>query len=141
MYQKYCKGYYHDKYYKFDKEHNRTAGTVFAEFYDKLLGQTGMRFIIGLEMLPVTVQPALDAFNARQTDADELEHKTQWEKHWGHAYSMYRPVLETARRFDLPVAALNIPRKTLLHFRDDKRSLGVKRRCSHQEPLVFRSGR
>lgn len=84
----------------------------------EVLGQTGMRFIIGLEMLPVTVQPALDAFNSRQTDADELEHKTQWEKHWGHAYSMYRPMLETARRFDLPVAALNIPRETLLRFRD-----------------------
>ena len=37
LYQKYCKGYYHYKYYKFDKEHNRTAGTVFAEFYDELL--------------------------------------------------------------------------------------------------------
>lgn len=84
------------------------------------LGLAGMRLAIGLEMLPVAVQPALDRFNAGQTDSDELERAVQWEKHWGHPYSQYKPVLEAARRFDLPLAALNIPRDVMLRFRDKK---------------------
>lgn len=84
------------------------------------LAQSGTRFVLGLEMLPVTAQPALDAFNTRQINAAELEHETQWQKYWGYPYSIYRPVLDVTERFDLPVAALNIPREILVRFRDQK---------------------
>lgn len=84
------------------------------------LAQSGTRFVLGLEMLPVTTQPALDSFNARQINAAELEHEAQWQKYWGYPYSIYRPVLDVAERFDLPVAALNIPRELLVRFRDQK---------------------
>jgi uncharacterized iron-regulated protein len=84
------------------------------------LARSGTRFVLGLEMLPVTVQPALDAFHTGQINAAELEHQAQWEKYWGYPYNIYRPVLDTAAHFHLPVAALNIPRETLLRFRDQK---------------------
>ena len=82
------------------------------------LAESGLRFSIGLEMLPVTSQPVLDRFNDRRITAADLGKETDWEKLWGYSYSLYRPIFELAEQFDLPVAGLNIPRKTLVTFRD-----------------------
>ncbi|MDO9583719.1 MAG: ChaN family lipoprotein [Desulfomicrobium sp.] len=82
------------------------------------LAVSGLRFSIGLEMLPVTSQPVLDRFNDRRISAADLGEEVDWEKLWGYSYSLYRPIFELAEKFDLPVAGLNIPRQTLLAFRD-----------------------
>lgn len=82
------------------------------------LAKSGHRFSIGLEMLPVTSQPVLDRFNDRRITAAELGEEVGWEKLWGYSYSLYKPIFELAERFDLPVAGLNIPRQTLVTFRD-----------------------
>lgn len=79
----------------------------------------GSRFVIGLEMLPVTAQPVLDRFNARAVTAHDLGDEVGWDRLWGYPYALYRPVFELAERFNLPVAALNIPRQTLVAFRDN----------------------
>lgn len=82
------------------------------------LAESGLRFSIGLEMLPVTSQSALDRFNARDISAAELGDTVGWETIWGYPYALYRPIFELAERYDLPVAGLNIPRQTLVTFRD-----------------------
>ena len=82
------------------------------------LAQSGHRFSIGLEMLPVTSQSVLDRFNERRITAADLGEEVGWEKLWGYSYALYRPIFELAERFDLPVAGLNIPRQTLVAFRD-----------------------
>ena len=82
------------------------------------LARSGLRFSIGLEMLPVTSQPVLDRFNDRRITAADLGEEVAWEKLWGYSYSLYRPIFELAEKFDLPVAGLNIPRQTLVTFRD-----------------------
>ena len=82
------------------------------------LARSGLRFSIGLEMLPVTSQPVLDRFNDRRITAADLGEEVGWEKLWGYSYSLYRPIFELAEKFDLPVAGLNIPRQTLVTFRD-----------------------
>ena len=82
------------------------------------LAQSGLRFSIGLEMLPVTSQPVLDRFNDRDISAADLGEEVDWEKIWGYPYALYKPVFELAERHDLPVAGLNIPRQTLVTFRD-----------------------
>ena len=79
---------------------------------------SGTRFSIGLEMLPVTAQPVLDRFNARDITAADLGHEVEWEKLWGYPYAQYQPIFELAEKFDLPVAGLNIPRHVLTTFRD-----------------------
>lgn len=80
--------------------------------------QTGRKPAIGLEMLPVTAQPALDRFNARQINAKELGHAVGWEKLWGYPYALYQPLFELAETHNLPVVALNIPRAILAKYRD-----------------------
>lgn len=82
------------------------------------LAQSGLRFSIGLEMLPITSQPVLDRFNDRDISAADLGAKVDWEKIWGYSYALYKPIFELAERYDLPVAGLNIPRRTLVTFRD-----------------------
>jgi uncharacterized iron-regulated protein len=82
------------------------------------LAGSGLRFSIGLEMLPVTSQPVLDRFNDRRITAADLGEEVGWEKLWGYSYSLYRPIFELAEKYGLPVAGLNIPRQTLVTFRD-----------------------
>lgn len=82
------------------------------------LAQSGRRFSIGLEMLPVTSQPVLDRFNDRRISAMDLGDEVGWDKLWGYSYSLYRPIFELAEKYGLPVAGLNIPRQTLVAFRD-----------------------
>ncbi len=82
------------------------------------LARSGQRFSIGLEMLPVTSQAVLDRFNDRRITAADLGEEVGWEKTWGYAYALYKPIFELAEEFDLPVAGLNIPRQTLVAFRD-----------------------
>lgn len=82
------------------------------------LAQSGHRFSIGLEMLPVTTQTVLDEFNARRITAADLGEKVNWEKIWGYPYALYKPIFELAEEFGLPVIGLNIPRQTLVTFRD-----------------------
>jgi uncharacterized iron-regulated protein len=90
---------------------------VQARLIETLAGN-GFRFVIGLEMLPVTAQPVLDRFNARELGPRELEEAVGWKELWGYPYAQYRPIFELAKRYDLPVAALNIPRRVLTTFRD-----------------------
>jgi uncharacterized iron-regulated protein len=88
------------------------------------LAKSGQRFSIGLEMLPVTSQSVLDRFNARGITAGDLGEEVGWEKLWGYSYALYKPIFESAEKFDLPVIALNIPRQALVTFRD-KGNIGL----------------
>lgn len=84
----------------------------------EILASNGVRFSIGLEMLPITAQPVLDRFNARQISAENFGREAEWEKLWGYPYALYKPVFELAEQYRLPVAALNTPRAVLTAFRD-----------------------
>jgi len=65
---------------------------------------------IGLEMLPFTVQPHLDAWSAGRMGEKEFLRLIDWETNWGADYGMYRPIFEYARRQRIPLRALNAPR-------------------------------
>ncbi|MEA2119716.1 ChaN family lipoprotein [Halovibrio sp. HP20-50] len=64
--------------------------------------------VIGLEMLPRSAQPALDAWIAGGIDTDTLLAETRWEEVWGFEVSLYMPILEFARMAQIPLIALNI---------------------------------
>lgn len=63
---------------------------------------------LGLEMLSSDYQGAVDDFVAGR--ASDAEFKKVWEKAWGFSYELYRPILELARAYGVPVKALNAPR-------------------------------
>jgi uncharacterized iron-regulated protein len=69
---------------------------------------------LGLEMLPRSAQPALDAFVAGKSDEAQLEKDVDWPKAWGYPFGLYAPLLRFCRDHKLRVYALNAPR-ALVH--------------------------
>lgn len=67
--------------------------------------------VVGMEMIDVTQQPALDDYLAGRTD-DESFAKF-WEKAWGFSFDLYRPILEYARARGIAVRGLNAPRSVV----------------------------
>lgn len=75
------------------------------------LARAGMPLTLGLEMVPVDLQPVLDRCNAGQIGVDELEKELNWGEIWGHAFEGYAPVLREAVKFGVPLVALNVPKR------------------------------
>jgi uncharacterized iron-regulated protein len=77
------------------------------------LVKVGIRPAVGLEMVPVDRQPALDAFNAGKISVADLEKAVDWHKVWGFDYAMYAPIFTAAKQLGLPLYALNAPRELI----------------------------
>lgn len=71
---------------------------------------------VGLEMVDIDSQPALDRFAAGDLDLDELPHALDWQRTWGVPFELYLPVFEAARSHGLPLVALNLPRELVRRF-------------------------
>lgn len=81
------------------------------------LGESGVSAALGLEMVPWSTQPILDAFHRNDVSLDNLEHRLDWEVNWGFTFSLYRPILERANHWNIPVFGLNVPRELLERIR------------------------
>jgi hypothetical protein len=68
---------------------------------------------VGLEMVQVQFQSALDAFIAKKISADEMKSLVQWEKRWSWSFEGYLPVFETCRELKIPLVALNVDSEDL----------------------------
>jgi len=60
---------------------------------------------VGIEMLPRSAQPELDAYLREDLSEDGLART--WVRHWGHTFRAYRPILRFAREQGVPMLALN----------------------------------
>ncbi|WP_043488088.1 ChaN family lipoprotein [Halomonas halodenitrificans] len=63
---------------------------------------------IGLEMLPRSAQPALDAWVAGELDVATFLEDSGWREAWGYDPALYLPILHFARMHRLPLLALNV---------------------------------
>lgn len=63
---------------------------------------------IGLEMLPRSAQPALDAWVAGELDVATFLEASAWREAWGYDPALYLPILHFARMHRLPLLALNV---------------------------------
>lgn len=84
-------------------DHEVQAGTV------KLLAASGERFSIGLEMVNTEMQPVLDRFNSGKLAFKNLKSELEWEENWGYDFGYFSRIFRLARKYDLPVYALNLP--------------------------------
>jgi len=76
------------------------------------LARRGKPLVLGLEQLESFQQPAVDRFNRGEIDFSQLAEATQWARRWPSCEQL-RPILETARRFKIPVLALNARSETI----------------------------
>jgi uncharacterized iron-regulated protein len=64
--------------------------------------------VIGLEMLPRDVQPALDDWSEGRLDEAEFLAASRWDENWRLDPSLYLPILHFARMQRIPLVALNV---------------------------------
>lgn len=75
--------------------------------------------VIGLEMLPRSAQPVLDAWVAGELSEDELLSQSRWDEVWGYDPAMYLPIVHFARMNRIPLVALNIAPELRRRLADD----------------------
>src|SRR4051812_13433419 len=66
--------------------------------------------VIGMEMFPRRVQPALDRWVAGETTEQQFLTESDWRTVWGYDSALYMPILHFARMNRIPVVALNVER-------------------------------
>lgn len=69
--------------------------------------------IIGMEMFPRRVQPALDRWIAGQLSEEELLTQSDWNRVWRFDPELYLPILRFARLNKLRLVALNVERSLI----------------------------
>lgn len=66
------------------------------------------QLILGFEMFPRRVQPALDRWVAGDIDVETFIDESDWKKVWRYDFEHYRPLFEYARAERIPMRALNV---------------------------------
>ena len=71
------------------------------------LRQASRPLSLGLEMLPAARQPLLDRYASGQLEEGAFLQQVGWAEVWGHDPELYLPLLRWARRWRVPLLALN----------------------------------
>jgi uncharacterized iron-regulated protein len=87
------------------------------------LAQRKIPLVLALEQLESYQQPIVDQYNRGEIDFDEFARKSDWAKRWDN-YQQYKPIVETARKHNVPLLALNARAETI---RQVARGGGVER--------------
>ncbi|HJV92390.1 MAG TPA: ChaN family lipoprotein [Azonexus sp.] len=67
--------------------------------------------VIGFEMFPRRVQPALDRWVAGEFTVRQFLEQAEWDKVWTYPAEFYLPLFEFARMNRIPMLALNVDQK------------------------------
>jgi uncharacterized iron-regulated protein len=67
--------------------------------------------VIGFEMFPRQVQPALERWVAGELTVPAFLAQTAWEEHWSFPIELYLPLFQFARINRIPMVALNVDAK------------------------------
>jgi uncharacterized iron-regulated protein len=80
------------------------------------LAKRGKPMVLGLEQLEASQQPAVDRYNRGEISFEQLAEAVKWRQSWGN-YQEYKPVVEAARKFKIPILALNARAATIHQVR------------------------
>ena len=69
-----------------------------------------------MEQLESPQQPAVDRYNRGEISFEQLAKAVNWPQSWGN-YQQYKPLVEAARKFKVPVLALNARAATIRQVR------------------------
>ncbi|MCJ8055125.1 ChaN family lipoprotein [Shinella curvata] len=71
---------------------------------------TGRPLVMGFEMFPRRVQPALDAWVTGHLETADFLEQSEWATVWGFTPELYLPLFHFCRQFRVPMKALNCRR-------------------------------
>jgi uncharacterized iron-regulated protein len=77
------------------------------------------RLVVGFEMFPRAVQPALDAWSTGKSSEVDFLKASRWREVWGYDSGLYMPLLHFGRQRRLPMVALNVDRKLVSRVGED----------------------
>lgn len=77
------------------------------------------KLVMGFEMFPRAVQPALDAWSKGESTTEEFLEAARWREVWGYDPDFYMPLFHFARQNRLPMVALNVDRDLVRRVGDD----------------------
>ena len=75
--------------------------------------------VVGFEMFPRSVQPALDSWSKGELSERDFLAESSWAEVWGYGSDMYLPLFHFARQHRLPMVALNVDRKLVSRVGDE----------------------
>ncbi len=78
------------------------------------LARRGRPLVVAMEQLESFQQPDIDRYNRGEIDFDQLAEAIEWGRRWGN-YKQYRPIVEAARKANVPILALNARSETIRH--------------------------
>ncbi len=118
-------GEHHD-----NPEHHRWELQTLAALYGR-----HPNMVIGFEMFPRRVQPALDRWVRGELSKKEFLKQTDWNTVWSYDAAMYMPIFNFARMNRIPIYALNMDRSLISRIRDDGlNAISAKERDGVTEP-------
>jgi uncharacterized iron-regulated protein len=89
--------------------HNDPAHHQLQERIIRSLHQGGHAVTVGMEMIDITQQSALDRYLAKKISWATFAQSTDFESGWGKTSPAYRRILEWCRRNRVPILGLNAP--------------------------------
>jgi uncharacterized iron-regulated protein len=105
------------------EKHDEPYHHRFQEKIIRWFSRHGKPLTIGMEMLDVTQQAALDDYLKKGIAWSEFSRRTGFDRGWGRTSPAYRRILSLCRGKAIPVIALNAPAQ-------------VARRLARNEPLT-----
>ena len=100
-------------------EHHNSAtdhilqANLVKDIYQQRKKTGNNKMAVGLEMIQVQFQPALDAYISGKITADEMRRQVEWDKRWSWSFEGYLTVFETCRKLNIPLIALNVDSEDL----------------------------
>ncbi len=94
-------GEYHDRF-----AHHNIELEIIKSLYRK-----NAEIAIGMEMFQRPFQSVLDDYIGGILEEREFLKKTEYFSRWGYDYNLYKPILDFARAWKIPVVALNLRRE------------------------------
>lgn len=83
----------------------------------RALHEARRHVVVGLEMFPWDVQPALDRFSRGRMSDRQFIDQAGWYDNWGYRYGYYADIFAYAREHRLPLQAINAPREIIKTIR------------------------
>lgn len=97
-----------------DAEHHRWQLSTLAGLH-----ALRPRMLLGFEMFPRRVQPALDQWVAGRLTDQEFLRQADWATVWGYDPRLYLPLFHFARMHRIPMRALNVERSLVRRVGDE----------------------
>ena len=105
------------------EKHDEAFHHRFQEKIIRSLHRQGKPVTVGMEMIDLTQQAALDDYLDKRISWNEFVRRTAFDRGWGRTSPAYARVLSWCRRNEVPVIALNAPQT-------------VTRKLARNEPLT-----